>query len=411
MSFISISAQKSNISLEFSETFTHKTNNQYFGSIRNIENKEKSSFISLSAYCINPNIQTIIQYRFYSENKWSNWQQLKEDKEVNNTKRKVFGLITLFNQIEKIQFKSSKSINKQIRFRLYIANDKEIVNHNYKEINNCDLPTYCDRSCWCPSGDCTPQSSPSYTEVTHVIVHHSGTNYSSDTDYKQVVYSYWDYHVNTHGWNDIGYNWLVDPNGVLYEGRGNEVQGAHFSCMNGNTMGVCVIGNFQTAIPTVQTLSTLEELIAWEATDKGIDVITSSYHPPSQLNLQHISGHREGNSSSLGCPSGTVCPGNHLYNKLPTIRNNIASFSCYVTDNEIISPIKLFPNPINGILNIKKDTNTSINQILIYNSLGLIIKSIIYPKNTIDFSNIRTGVYFVKIINTTNIYTFTVYKM
>ena len=186
----------------------------------------------------------------------------------------------------------------------------------------CPQPDYCDRECWAPGGVCPEDSTPVYTDVTHIIVHHSAANYSADQDYKQVVRSYWDYHVNTHGWDDIGYNWLVDPNGVIYEGRGKDKKGAHFSGANSNTMGVCVIGNYQTAQPTNISLEKLEDLIAWEAGRKNIDVLTTGYHSASNLTIYHVAGHRDG-------PGTTDCPGNNLYNLLPNIRTAVSQYPCY----------------------------------------------------------------------------------
>jgi subtilase family serine protease len=188
---------------------------------------------------------------------------------------------------------------------------------------NCNQPNYCDRNCWDPAGTHPAQNNPSFTNVTHIIVHHTGDDavFPPGTDYADVVRFYWDLHVNTNGWSDIGYNWLIDRNGVIYEGRGDGVQGAHFSGMNSGTMGVALIGNFTLETPDQSALNSLENLIAWEATDKNIDVISSSFHASSGMVLDNISGHLDGAS--------TICPGTDLYNMLPSIRNNVSNFPCY----------------------------------------------------------------------------------
>jgi hypothetical protein len=108
----------------------------------------------------------------------------------------------------------------------------------------------------------------------------------------------------------------------LYEGRGDGVLGAHFSGTNSGTMGVCVIGNFETATPTNQAIDMLQDLIAWEATDKNIDVLAQSTHNASGLYLYNISGHRDSGS-------GTACPGDNLYNMLPSIRTAVSNYPCY----------------------------------------------------------------------------------
>ncbi|MBK8668457.1 MAG: N-acetylmuramoyl-L-alanine amidase [Saprospiraceae bacterium] len=75
-----------------------------------------------------------------------------------------------------------------------------------------------------------------------------------------MVASIFDFHVNTNGWQDIGYNWLIDPNGVLYEGRGGgeNVRGAHMCGYNNNTLGVCVMGNFVSLIPSDTAIISLK---------------------------------------------------------------------------------------------------------------------------------------------------------
>lgn len=198
---------------------------------------------------------------------------------------------------------------------------------------NCEQPNYCDRLCWSPQENHPAQSNPVSTDPSHIIVHHSGDNlvWPVGTDFKLVVQAYWDQHVNTNGWADIGYNWLIDRNGVIYEGRGDGVRGAHFSCMNQSTTGICLIGNFELEFPSQAALNKLKDLTAWEASDKNLDVLAASRHSSSQLDLFHVSGHRDGNTSPApqSCASGTVCPGENLYNLLPITRSDVANYQCY----------------------------------------------------------------------------------
>ncbi|MBK9733882.1 MAG: hypothetical protein IPO92_02475 [Saprospiraceae bacterium] len=86
----------------------------------------------------------------------------------------------------------------------------------------CPIPPYVSRIEWGVSFGLDENifiAPAAYTDVTHLIVHHSaGTNVSSN--WKGVVASIFDFHVFTNGWQDIGYNWLIDPEGVIYTGRG-----------------------------------------------------------------------------------------------------------------------------------------------------------------------------------------------
>ncbi|MBX2926612.1 MAG: N-acetylmuramoyl-L-alanine amidase [Saprospiraceae bacterium] len=215
----------------------------------------------------------------------------------------------------------------------------------------CPLPPPQRRNDWCPAGNCPPNPSPSFTAVSHLIVHHSATT-NTATNWPAVVRSFWDFHVNTNGWADIGYNWLIDPNGVLYEGRGDNVLGAHFCGTNGQTMGVCVIGDFTTATPTAAALNMLDQLLAWKACSISADPLSTMFHNNSGLTLHRISGHRDGCS--------TQCPGNAFYPMLPSVRQSVVDHIADVCnavstpEQEIItSEMLVFPNPAGEQINIK----------------------------------------------------------
>lgn len=204
---------------------------------------------------------------------------------------------------------------------------------------NCPPPTICDRACWDSAGTHPAQSNPSTTNPTHIIVHHTGDGvvFPIGTDYAEKVRFYWDLHVNTNGWSDIGYNYLIDRNGVIYEGRGDGVTGAHFSCMSSKTTGICMIGDFTMENPSQASLDALRDLIAWEAGDKNIDVASTTLHTTSQLNLNGVSGHQDGNSSPSpnSCASGTVCPGTNLYSQLSSIINSVTTLPCYNVNSNL----------------------------------------------------------------------------
>lgn len=181
----------------------------------------------------------------------------------------------------------------------------------------CPQPTVMTRSEWCPTGDCPENPSPTETFATHLIIHHSaGVNTSSD--WSSVVRSVWNYHVNTLGWSDIGYNWLIDPNGKLYRGRGKDVQGAHFCGTNSNTAGICLLGTYTSETPPFSTIETLKQTLAWYTCIDDIDPLGVSNHSSSGLELNHISGHRD------GC--ATECPGEAFYPSIENLRTEVADY-------------------------------------------------------------------------------------
>src|SRR5262249_39819121 len=159
-------------------------------------------------------------------------------------------------------------------------------------------PPVVTRTEWgCPDGQITTHGSLSFTTVTHLIVHHTATgNSAANNDWAAVVRSIWNFHVFTNGWVDIGYNYLIDPNGVIYEGRagGDNVLGAQFSGVNGGTMGVSMIGTFTGITPSSKALVSLKKILAWKADQRSIDPTGTSLHAASKLNLNNVSGHRDG---------------------------------------------------------------------------------------------------------------------
>ena len=280
-----------------------------------------------------------IQYRFYeNSNKKSEWKEANIDIHADQKKNRRISQLIFENKNQRffdIRFVFTPGSNAVLsKATLHFFNPGNTKERN-KETNNvaqrtvitcpCPQPNFEGRLDWCPSGDCPEDTTPAVTTVTHLIVHHSaGTNASSD--WAGVVRSVWDYHVNVNGWDDIGYNWLVDPNGVLYEGRGDNVRGAHFCGTNTATMGVCVLGDFTNISPTIDAKSKLKDLLAWKSCDIDANPLGSSFHTASSLTLNHISGHKDGCS--------TECPGDMFYPELGGIRTEV---NAYIQNNCAVS--------------------------------------------------------------------------
>ena len=199
-----------------------------------------------------------------------------------------------------------------------------------KELRRGDIviypkPPVITRTEWgCPDGQDTSHGNPEYTRVTHLILHHTATP-NDVTDWFAEVRTIWELHIFTRGWNDIGYNYLIDPDGVIYEGRagGDNVVGAHFICANLNTMGTALLGNLSETPPTERALTSLARLFAWKCSQGGIDPLGRGLHPASGLDLENIAGHRDGSRAEPGsgaCPRETECPGKFFYPVIPRIR-------------------------------------------------------------------------------------------
>ncbi len=269
-----------------------------------------------------------IYYRFRDANKLGFWHLLKTDDHfVSNDDRKVSQLIfapkTWTNIQVRIEESIGGSIPSKVKLHFYSPGSATITANTDWNTNigtqtcPCPQPSFLNRNAWCPNGDCPEHPSPEFTDVTHLIVHHAAsTNVSSN--WSGVVRSIWDYHVNTNGWSDIGYKWLIDPDGVVYEGRGDNILGAHFCGNNTGTVGICMLGDFTNTTPAKVALDQLEKMLSWKACDADLDPLGSGFHASSNQNLSLISGHRD------GC--NTACPGDQFYPLFPALRMGVQNY-------------------------------------------------------------------------------------
>ncbi|MBO1419024.1 peptidoglycan recognition protein [Streptomyces sp. FH025] len=164
-------------------------------------------------------------------------------------------------------------------------------------------------------------------QVRAVFVHHTATatDYAC-SDAPRVIRAIYRYHVRTSGWRDIGYNFLVDRCGTVYEGRAGgvaqPVHGAHTLGFNADSAGVAAIGTYVNDAPPQAMLDGLAALAAWKLglTGRPADGRTkltsgsdaSRYPHGTVVDFDAVSGHRDAFT--------TECPGNALYAKLPALR-------------------------------------------------------------------------------------------
>ncbi|MEU8925965.1 peptidoglycan recognition protein [Kitasatospora sp. NPDC048545] len=164
--------------------------------------------------------------------------------------------------------------------------------------------------------------------VRAVFVHHtaSATDYAC-SDAPRIIRSIYQYHVQSNGWRDIGYNFLVDRCGTVYEGRAGGVDqpvlGAHTLGFNSNSAGVSAIGTYTSDVPPQALQDGLAKIAAWKLgltgqMAGGTTRLTSSsdgsrYPKGTVVDFDTISGHRDG--------FATECPGGALYARLPAIRS------------------------------------------------------------------------------------------
>ena len=291
-----------------------------------------------------------VYYVVSPDNKsWGNWQQLGVNHDLfHKTDNDIINLELVFVDVSSkfIKFKiiTSNVIDKTqfeyLKYRIFNFKDSHIDKGESLKMAgaecSCALPAYEDRSDWnCPDGDdaSCDDGEIAYTSVTHLIVHHeAGSNTEPAGGWDDRVKSIWTTHVYDNGWCDIGYNWLIDHDGVIYEGRGGgiNVQGAHMCGANGNTMGICVLGNMELISIPEDAKNSLIKLLGWRCCLNDIDPLGESFHDDDSpgSNLKNIAGHKDGCS-----PGYTACPGSNLYAELPDIR---ASVDDYMSDCELV---------------------------------------------------------------------------
>ena len=154
---------------------------------------------------------------------------------------------------------------------------------------------------------------PQYQTVEHVIIHHSETPNFDDPllEIRSIHY----YHAITRGWGDIGYNYLVDFMGNVYEGRtgGENVVGGHAYQYAYGSAGICCMGDFSVDNCTPEALAGLIWITAWAG--RNLDPLGSAdFHQTAKCPT--ICGHRDVVDSS--------CPGDGLYADLDHIRHAVS---------------------------------------------------------------------------------------
>ena len=201
-------------------------------------------------------------------------------------------------------------------------------------------PTIYNRAQW-GANESLRRAAPVYGKIVMGFVHHTvDSNSYTAAQVPAMIRGIYAYHVQSLGWDDIGYNFLVDRFGRTWEGRyggmNRAVVGAQTLNYNEVSMGVSAIGNYDiAAVPQAMT-NAYKAIFAWKFSLAGIPAngIVPSPRPPSWSSatyFQRISGHRDGFQ--------TACPGRYLYAKLPEIRAGAAALmGAKVTNPPVTKP-------------------------------------------------------------------------
>ena len=157
-----------------------------------------------------------------------------------------------------------------------------------------------------------------YGTVSAGFVHHTvNANSYSKSQVPSILRGIYAFHTQSRGWSDIGYNFLVDRFGQIWEGRyggvDKAVVGAHTLGYNDYAFAMSAIGNFDVVRPSAEMVTAYGTLMAWKLALHGVDA-SAAKQKVGRGTFPAINGHRDAGS--------TACPGRYLYEKLPQIRKS-----------------------------------------------------------------------------------------
>ena len=194
------------------------------------------------------------------------------------------------------------------------------------------VPPIVPRAGW-GADKCPPRTAPDYGEVRAAFVHHTvNANDYTRAEAPDVVLGICLFHRNTNGWNDIGYNFLVDRFGTIYEGRAGGIDqpvvGAQAQGYNTQSTGIANLGTFTSVRQTPEALAAMARLIRWKLPLHGVPTAgpvtlvsaggsTNRYPAGTNVALQRVIGHRD--------TGATSCPGDALYAQLPELRSLVGT--------------------------------------------------------------------------------------
>ena len=309
--------------------------------------------------------KTSIWIQFLEAN--GNWTKKRKAKifyEPNSDRFIASILDSTLSKILKIKYeaKSSGRIT-FISAGVYDRTDKDISVNNEKIYPlsaklGVDKPVIISRKEW-------GARNPKYDYSNHpyfdkMTLHHAAGWAAKTLDEgKAAVKSIQDFHQDGRGWSDIGYHFLVDMAGNIYQGRPETVLGAHVGGANTGNIGVCLLGCYhppESSIPCYDEMSynseqSLIKLYAW---------ISDTYGVEPKL----LKGHRD----YFGT---TSCPGNNVWSMLPSLRAEVSLFIKYGFQPTRFALFQNYPNPFNSSTTLHYDLpEPSKVSITIYDIIG-----------------------------------------
>jgi hypothetical protein len=257
--------------------------------------------------------------------RWSTWRVADDDDNTEGSWH--LGNLIWTGTSDAIRFRTRAHVS---RLRAYYvwSPDEQL---GTRRLQIAGAPPIIPRLSW-GADESIRRAPPQYTStISFAVVHHTaGSNNYTRAQSAAIVRGIELYHVQGNGWNDIGYNLLVDKYGQVFEGRyggvDRNVVGAHSLGFNTGSVGVSVLGDYGTRQLPAAGKAALEQVLAWRLDLAHIDPLSllswrSGGNPrfPAGVPvvLRAISGHRD--------TGFTDCPGNALYSQLTQIAKEVAA--------------------------------------------------------------------------------------
>jgi hypothetical protein len=279
-----------------------------------------------------------VQFRTRSlAGRWSAWQGADPEAEdlpdVGSAETRAAGGWRLGNPFwtgssDRIEYRLHGRVE---RLRAYFVRSPE-VRIPLRRVSMTGSPPLLGREAW-GANEAIRRAPPSYAaSVQFALVHHTAGSHSyTASQSAAIVRGIEVYHVKGNGWNDIGYNFLVDKYGQVFEGRyggvDKNVIGAHAEGFNTGSVGVAVLGTYGSAAPPAVARTALASLLAWRLDVAHVDPLSSltwvsggnaRFASGVPVLLRAVSGHRD--------TGFTTCPGAAFYAQIGAIARQTASF-------------------------------------------------------------------------------------
>ncbi len=222
-------------------------------------------------------------------------------------------------------------------------------------------PPIVARSAWAQGG-APPKVAPEYGDVRLAFVHHTeNPNGYLAGEVPAMLRAIYAFHRYANGWNDIGYNFVIDAFGRIFEARAGGIDepvvGAHAGGYNLVSTGVAVLGSFMSSAISPAAHAALQRLFAWKLSLHGVSsqgrvtvrvnpagAVYSRFPANALVALPRIAGHRDGDS--------TDCPGDVLYGELPSVRAGVERLAPNATHATLalaaLAPTPEAPPPTEG---------------------------------------------------------------